>query len=80
MSAAFQSVTCTTSSEYINATKGGNQNVFLVVDGDTIRITNQRTINSSTEPGYAGEICYDANYFYICVAEDSWRRVPHQSF
>lgn len=30
---------------------------------------------SSTAPGTAGNIAYDANYFYVCVAANTWRRV-----
>lgn len=30
---------------------------------------------SSTAPGTAGTCAYDADYFYVCVATDTWRRV-----
>jgi hypothetical protein len=30
---------------------------------------------SSTAPGEAGQLAYDANFLYICVALNSWRRV-----
>jgi hypothetical protein len=29
---------------------------------------------SSTAVGTAGEVRYDANYFYICIADNSWKR------
>lgn len=29
---------------------------------------------SATAPGTAGEISYDSTYFYVCVAENTWRR------
>ncbi len=31
---------------------------------------------SSTASGTAGQIAYDANYQYICVATNAWKRVP----
>ena len=53
---------------------------ILDIDGDTIRLRNQRTIPSSNTFGEAGEICYDQNYIYICVATDTWRRVAISSW
>jgi len=35
------------------------------------------TINS---PGTIGQIAYDANYQYICVATNSWKRIPLQTW
>lgn len=46
----------------------------LMVDGDTIRIGQQRTISSAISTGYAGEICHDSNYLYICTATNTWKR------
>jgi hypothetical protein len=80
MAAAFSSVTCTDSFDFIPVTKNGNSTNFLLIDGDTMRITNFRTISSSSTPGYLGEVCIDANYIYVCVAEDTWRRSALQSF
>ena len=53
---------------------------ILDIDGDTIRLRNQRTIPSSNTFGEAGEICYDQNYIYICIATDTWRRVAISSW
>ena len=30
--------------------------------------------NSSTSQGEVGEVCYDANYIYRCVAPNTWKR------
>lgn len=30
---------------------------------------------SASDTGTAGQIAYDADYFYICVATDTWKRV-----
>lgn len=34
----------------------------------------QRTITSSTAEGTAGEICFDTDYVYVCVATNTWKR------
>jgi hypothetical protein len=33
------------------------------------------TTQTSTSPGTAGQICWDANYIYICTATNTWKRV-----
>ena len=48
---------------------------YLILKGDTVRVTAARTISSSTATGYPGEICWDASYLYICTAVDTWSRV-----
>jgi hypothetical protein len=53
---------------------------ILDINGDTIRLRSQRTIPNSNTFGEAGEICYDANYIYICIATDTWRRVAISSW
>ena len=53
---------------------------ILDIDGDTIRLRSQRTIPNSNTFGEAGEICYDANYIYICIATDTWKRVALSSW
>lgn len=35
-----------------------------------------RTPASSTAPGTVGEMCWDADYLYLCVATDTWKRTP----
>ena len=53
---------------------------ILDINGDTIRLRSQRTISNSDTFGEAGEICYDANYIYICVATDTWKRIALSSW
>ena len=53
---------------------------ILDINGDTIRLRSQRTIPNSNTFGEAGEICYDANYIYICIATDTWKRVALSSW
>ena len=38
------------------------------------------TTKSNTSPGTAGQVCWDANYIYICTATNSWKRVSLSSF
>ncbi|MFA6065260.1 MAG: hypothetical protein WCW44_04890 [archaeon] len=42
---------------------------------DGIRIRTAKTPASATAAGTQGDICWDANYVYICVATNSWKRV-----
>lgn len=35
---------------------------------------------SATASGIAGQVAYDASYFYICVAANTWRRVAISSW
>jgi len=43
--------------------------------GDGIRIGLPKTITNSTDTGSSGEICWDNDYIYVCVATDTWKRV-----
>jgi len=63
---------------------GGNEKVgigtsspteLLDIDGDSIRLRQSKTPSSSSATGTAGQIAWDANYLYVCVATDTWKRV-----
>ncbi len=47
------------------------------IGGANLRLRESRTPASSTAAGAVGEICWDANYIYVCVATNTWRRVAH---
>ena len=47
---------------------------------DTITIRNQNPPSSASDVGMRGEIRYDNNYIYICVADDQWKRVALSSW
>lgn len=32
--------------------------------------------STATSLGVAGQMAYDANYFYVCVASNTWKRAP----
>ena len=45
------------------------------VDAKAIRIRHAGTPCSATDVGMKGEIRWDSNYLYICIATDTWKRV-----
>ena len=47
----------------------------LDINSDSIRLRNSNAPSSATDFGHQGEIRWDANYIYICVATDTWKRV-----
>jgi hypothetical protein len=47
---------------------------LLQVFGDRVRIGTAKTPASATATGTAGEICWDANYIYVCTATNTWKR------
>ena len=34
------------------------------------------TTQTATSPGTVGQICWDANYIYVCTATNTWKRSP----
>ena len=47
----------------------------LDVNSNKMRLRVSRTITNSNDNGEQGEICWDSNYIYICVANNTWKRV-----
>ena len=45
-----------------------------VIESDKITINTSKTPSSATDTGVEGEICWDANYVYVCVATNTWKR------
>lgn len=46
----------------------------LDIDSDKIRLRTAKTPSSASDTGNAGDICWDSNYVYICVATNTWKR------
>jgi hypothetical protein len=46
----------------------------LDIVNNTIRLRNSRTPSSATASGNRGDICWDTNYIYVCVATNTWKR------
>lgn len=42
-------------------------------------ITN-KTPASATASGNSGEVCWDSNYLYVCVGQNSWKRTALASW
>ncbi len=61
-------------------TLGSPSNTLTRLTGHTLQLTQSRTPASSTDAGAAGSICWDADYLYVCVATDTWRRIAHTSW
>ena len=49
--------------------------VTLDISGSAIRLRNSSTPTNASSPGSQGEIRWDANYIYICISTDTWKRV-----
>lgn len=46
----------------------------LDIDSDAIRVRTAKTITNSTDTGNQGDMCWDSNYMYVCVATNTWKR------
>jgi len=44
------------------------------VNGNRIRVATAKTPASTADTGTAGEICWDADYIYVCTATNTWKR------
>ena len=42
---------------------------------DTIMIVFSKTPSSASDVGFPGQIAWDSDYIYVCVALDTWKRV-----
>lgn len=47
---------------------------MLDINSDTQRLRNARTPASASAAGNQGDICWDANYIYVCTATNAWKR------
>lgn len=77
----FNSISDLTLSADIFDIEGENYEIFneptAVVDivSDIIRLRTSKTPASAAATGNQGDICWDANYIYVCTATDTWKRV-----
>lgn len=46
----------------------------LDINSDIIRIRAQKTPASSSAAGNQGDICWDADYIYVCAGTNQWKR------
>ncbi len=47
---------------------------LTIPTGKKLILTGSRTITNATDAGTAGEVCWDADYLYVCVGVDTWKR------
>ena len=52
----------------------GSITALLDVNSDLIRVRTAKTPSSASATGNAGDICWDSNYVYVCVAANTWKR------
>jgi len=50
------------------------------VQSDSIAIQNSKTPANASDTGQAGQICWDTNYLYVCVASNTWKRIALSSW
>ncbi len=56
------------------ATTSSAATAKLDVNSDAIRLRTAKTPASASATGNAGDICWDANYVYVCTATNTWKR------
>jgi len=76
-SASFSNITDNqrTSTAYISGAKAGSFITFLKFIGGRPIFPNPTVPATANATGEAGEISWDADYFYVCVATNTWKRV-----
>ena len=67
-------------SNYASFTVSSSGVLTLTTSANRIALGASRTPASATASGTAGEVCWDANYVYICVAANTWRRAALSSW
>jgi len=60
--------------------KTNQPEIALDINDIAIRIRNDNTPSSASDFGMKGEIRWDTNYIYICVATDTWKRTAISSW
>ena len=67
-------VTIDSSGRLLVGTSSDSGGALLQVNGNRIRVSISKTPASATDTGTTGEICWDANYIYVCTATNTWKR------
>jgi hypothetical protein len=70
-----------THSEYVLAGEGiADPSAVVDVNSDHIRIRGSKTPASASDNGNTGDICWDSDYIYVCIAPNTWKRVAIASW
>jgi hypothetical protein len=67
-------------SGFVGINNTGTLTAYLDVNSDIIRLRTAKTPASASAAGNTGDIAWDANYFYVCIANATWRRTAHATF
>lgn len=67
-------------SNYASFTVSSTGVLNLATSANKIALGASRTPASATAAGTAGEVCWDANYIYVCTATNTWRRTALSSW
>jgi len=70
----FECARIDSSGRLLVGTSSDSGGALLQVNGDRIRIATAKTPASASDTGTTGEICWDANYIYLCTATNTWKR------
>ena len=57
-----------------------DQNIELRPDGYVVIFTGAAAPTTASDSGDQGSIVYDDNYLYVCVQDDTWKRVALSSW
>lgn len=70
-----------TKTEFFRITKDGRFGILtsapttiLDINSDILRLRNAKTPATATATGNQGDICWDSNFLYACVASNTWKR------
>lgn len=47
---------------------------YLDINSDVLRLRVPKTPSSAADTGNKGDICWDADYIYVCIDTDTWTR------
>jgi hypothetical protein len=47
----------------------------VTIAANKVNVTTSKTPSSANDTGTTGDICWDADYIYVCVATNTWKRV-----
>lgn len=47
---------------------------IIDINDNSIRLRTAKTPSSASDTGTTGQICWDSNYIYVCVATNTWKR------
>jgi len=71
---ASEAVRIDSSGRLLVGTSTDSGGALLQVNGNRVRIATAKTPASASDTGTAGEICWDADYIYVAVGTNTWKR------